>query len=184
MTREQRAASRDKDLLEKSRLQARNRPGQPPHTQPGNPVVPVRNSPMYCDEYDRFNRDVAGELHAKKQQELQKKEVVYEVKRAENYYREQNKWDKMSSAQRQEEARLARLRDTGTGARRNKSGTEYNILTLDYNKSPGGQALSARDDAVKSKAAVRAANLYSKSHSVTHNIITGEPIRPFPSGGQ
>lgn len=75
MTREQRAASRDKDLLEKSRLQARNRPGQPPHTQPGNPVVPVRNSPMYCDEYDRFNRDVAGELHAKKQQELQKKEV-------------------------------------------------------------------------------------------------------------
>lgn len=71
-------------------------------------------------------------------------QVVYEVKRAENYYREQNKWDKMSSAQRQEEARLARLRDTGTGARRNKSGTEYNILTLDYNKSPGGQALSAR----------------------------------------
>ncbi len=66
------------------------------------------------------------------------------MKRAENYYREQDKWDKMSSAQRQEEDRLARLRDTGTGARRNKSGTEYNILTLDYNKSPGGQALSAR----------------------------------------
>lgn len=29
----------------------------------------------------------------------------------------------------------------------------------------------------------RAVNLYSKSHSVSHNIITGEPIK-FPTAGK
>lgn len=77
LSRQERAAARDKDLLEKSRLQARNRGGplKQPENVVGNPVMPARNAPAFCDEYDRFNRDVAGEMNAKKQQNLQKKEV-------------------------------------------------------------------------------------------------------------
>jgi hypothetical protein len=41
----------------------------------GNPIIPPKDAPAYCDNYNRFNRDVAGELHEKKQQSLQKKEV-------------------------------------------------------------------------------------------------------------
>jgi hypothetical protein len=44
--------------------------------------------------------------------------------------------------QAREEARLAAKRDAGAGGtRRNKSGSSYNILTLDYEPSPAGRAL-------------------------------------------
>ncbi len=76
LTREERAQARDKDYLEKTRLQARRRgPLQPPENFVGNPVVPPRNAPAFCDEHDRFNRDIALEFHHRKQQSLNRKEV-------------------------------------------------------------------------------------------------------------
>ncbi|KAG2435892.1 hypothetical protein HXX76_007087 [Chlamydomonas incerta] len=185
MSRQERAAARDKDLLEKARLQARNRGG--PLSQPenfaGNPVVPARNAPAFCDEYDRFNRDVAGEMNAKKQQNLQKKEEVYAVKRAEQYHRERSNWETQAQAAAREAARLEASRTTGTGAKRNQGSESYNIISLNYNSGSGGQQLAAKDTAIKEARQARAVNLYSKSHSVSHNIITGEPIK-FPTSGK
>ncbi|PNW71831.1 hypothetical protein CHLRE_16g690100v5 [Chlamydomonas reinhardtii] len=146
LSRQERAAARDKDLLEKSRLQARNRGGplKQPENVVGNPVMPARNAPAFCDEYDRFNRDVAGEMNAKKQQNLQKKEEVYAVKRAEQYHRERSNWETQAQAAAREAARLEASRTTGTGAKRNQGSESYNIISLNYNNSSGGQQLAAK----------------------------------------
>ncbi|KAG2433125.1 hypothetical protein HYH02_012827 [Chlamydomonas schloesseri] len=145
-TREERAAARDKDLLEKSRLQARSRVGplKEPQNFMGSPVVPARNAPAFCDEYDRFNRDVAGELNAKKQQNLQKKEEVYAIKRAEQYHRERSNWETQAQAAAREAARLEASRTTGMGAKRNQGSESYNIISLSYNNTSGGQQLAAK----------------------------------------
>ncbi|KAG2489815.1 hypothetical protein HYH03_011764 [Edaphochlamys debaryana] len=142
--------------------------------------MPARNSPAFCDEYDRFNRDVAGELYSRKQENLRKKEELYAVKRAENYYREKSIWDKMDGEESREASRFDSQRQAGMGQRRNQGSESYNIISLDYYNNPKGERLAQRDAAVKEARQVRANNLHSKAHSVTHNIITGEPIK-FPA---
>ena len=76
-TRDERNAARNKDSLEKARIEARSRNPYNQQHLPlvGNPVVPQKGSPMYCDEADRFQRDVAGEMHRQKQEALQRKQV-------------------------------------------------------------------------------------------------------------
>lgn len=68
----------------------------------------------------------------------------YERKRSEQYHREKSKWDRLDAAHNKDEQRMAHLRDAGIGARRNQSSAAFNILTLQYDKSPKGQALAAR----------------------------------------
>jgi hypothetical protein len=55
-SREERAASRNKDLLEKTRIAARHNAGSN-RLPPLNPISPHKNSAQYIEEYDRFNRD-------------------------------------------------------------------------------------------------------------------------------
>ncbi len=71
-TREERALAGDKTHLEKMRIGAR-----PGHSQPpGNVLIPVPNSALYIDEHSRFAaRDAAALEHARRQEQLQKKEV-------------------------------------------------------------------------------------------------------------
>ncbi|GFR52764.1 hypothetical protein Agub_g15364 [Astrephomene gubernaculifera] len=181
-TREQRMAARDKDALEKTRLQARRRgPLKPPENEVGNPVVPPRNAPAYCDEFDRFNRDVAGEAHQRKQIKLQRNEEVYTAKRTAHLSRERGVWAADQALQQREADRYDSARAGGTGALRNRGGQSYDIITLDPLAGGRGQALAAKESAQYDKRQERAAVLYSRAHSVTHNIITGEPIRlPVP----
>mmetsp|Transcript_24377 Transcript_24377/g.53264 ORF Transcript_24377/g.53264 Transcript_24377/m.53264 type:complete len:199 (+) Transcript_24377:253-849(+) len=169
-TREQRLASKDKDRLEKTRLQQR---GQQP---PKNVLVPEKQSPMYIDDYQRFQGDAAQQEFQRRQAAIQRKEDIYERKRAENYYREKSRWDNMQTNVQRAEQRLQHKREEGTGALRNKSSEHYNIITLNYENSREGQTLKHQDETTMYKSQVRAANLYAKGNSVTHNIITGAPV--------
>ncbi|GIL82648.1 hypothetical protein Vretifemale_11568 [Volvox reticuliferus] len=183
ISREQREAARDKDFLEKSRLQARKRNVlQPPENFFGSPVVPERQAPSYCDEHDRFNRDVAGENYQRKQGALEKKEEVYATKRVVNYNREHGIKAADQAMEQREATKYETARAMGSGARRNQSGESYNIISLDYNRNNSGQALASKDSAYQERRQERAAHLHAKSHSVTHNIITGEPVKmPMPA---
>lgn len=75
-TRDQRAETKNKDILEKKRILARHGQGgtyvDEPHK---NPMIAAAGSPMYIDEYDRFNRDVAAMEQKKKQDNIRRKEV-------------------------------------------------------------------------------------------------------------
>lgn len=68
---------------------------------------------------------------------------VYERKRADNYWKEKNRWEANEAVHSRVENRLAAKRDAGEGGvKRNASSENYNILTLDYAKTPAGQALA------------------------------------------
>ncbi|GLC53214.1 hypothetical protein PLESTB_000720500 [Pleodorina starrii] len=186
VSRQQREAARDKDYLEKSRIAARRRGVlDPPANYFGSPVVPVPKAPSYCDEHDRFNRDVAEENHLRKQDALQKKEGVYATKRVDHYNREHGIKAADQAAEQREAARFEGACAAGTGARRNQGGESFNIITLDYKPTSGGQTLASKDSAYQERRQERAAHLYSRGHSVSHNIITGEPLKmPTPTKPQ
>lgn len=58
-----------------------------------------------------------------------------------NSYREAQRLGQMESTLRQEQEKYQQRRDTGTGNRRNQSQVQYDLMTLDYKSTPGGQAL-------------------------------------------
>lgn len=178
-SRNERQAATDKTALEKSRIAARSTRAPPP---PANVLTPEKNTPAFADDHKRFADPPAAALeHQRKQANLQKKEEVYERKRADNYWKEKNRWEANEAVHSRVENRLAAKRDAGEGGvKRNASSENYNILTLDYAKTPAGQALAFKDESVRFKSQLRAMNLYQKGQCVTHNIITGEPRPPVP----
>mmetsp|Transcript_22992 Transcript_22992/g.58809 ORF Transcript_22992/g.58809 Transcript_22992/m.58809 type:complete len:210 (-) Transcript_22992:463-1092(-) len=177
--RQERLAANDKTSLEKARIAARSTRGPPP---PANVLAHDKNTPAYVDEHKRFADPPAVALEYQRRQEnLQRKEAVYEHKRAENYWKEKSRWDKNEAVHSKVEDRLAAKRDAGEGGvKRNASSENYNILTLEYAKTPAGQQLAFKDESVRYKAQLRAINLYQKGHCVSHNIITGEPRASLP----
>lgn len=68
-------------------------------------------------------------------------QMVNEQKRAEHFHREQQRWDHMQGGVQKQEQFLQQQRLGGTAAQRNQSGEHYNILTLQHQPTPGGQAL-------------------------------------------
>ncbi|KXZ49065.1 hypothetical protein GPECTOR_23g150 [Gonium pectorale] len=115
-------------------------------------------------------------MHHRKQQSLLKKEETYATKRADNMAREQRIWAADSAVEQRTEAKYEVARSAGTGARRNQSGQTVNIVTLSPVAAP-----SSRETAALDRQQQRAVHLYSKAHSVSHNIITGEPLKlPAP----
>jgi hypothetical protein len=149
------------------------------HQAKANPVLPAQGSPQYVNECQRFQRDAAAAELQKKHERLNKKEVVYENKRAEAYHREKTCHEKMENAMQRHEQVLQNKRETGEGAKRNQSGQHYQIITLEYNSTPEGQKLKTKDESVLLKSQLRSINLYNRGNSVSHNIITGEPRPPI-----
>ncbi|GAX78874.1 hypothetical protein CEUSTIGMA_g6313.t1 [Chlamydomonas eustigma] len=143
-----------------------------------NPVLPAQGSPQYVNECQRFQRDAAAAELQKKHEKLHKQENIYETKRAEAYHREKTCHEKMENAMQRHEQVIQHKRETGEGAKRNQSGQHYQIITLEYNQTPEGQKLKAKDESVLLKSQLRSINLYNKANSVSHNIITGEPRNP------
>uniref|UniRef100_A0A7S0UNQ3 Uncharacterized protein n=1 Tax=Polytomella parva TaxID=51329 RepID=A0A7S0UNQ3_9CHLO len=178
-TRSERYENRDKDAWEKARLRERSAATRKQEIVV-NPVIPVSSSPAYIDERNRFNQDAAGEIQREKEEAMQKKQTIYEMKRLERYEKEQTRWKKIESVERRQEAHFQNARETGIGAHANLSSEHYNILTLDYKNTPQGQALKQKDIGVMKRAEIRADVLFRHNHSVSHNIITGEPLKEPP----
>jgi hypothetical protein len=57
------------ERLEKNRLRQRG------IIAPGNPIMPVKESPQYIDEYQRFQGNAAAHEYQKRQNDLHKREV-------------------------------------------------------------------------------------------------------------
>jgi hypothetical protein len=76
-TREERFAARDKDKLEKARINARSK-GRHQELEPddGNVLSAAKGTALYLDEAERFKRDAAAEEQQRKQQSIQRKQVV------------------------------------------------------------------------------------------------------------
>lgn len=67
---------------------------------------------------------------------------VYSTRRAVAYNKQQDKWERELAATDRTEQRYQAQRETGAGGtRRNKSSENYDIITLDYNRTQAGQVL-------------------------------------------
>ncbi|KAF5829412.1 hypothetical protein DUNSADRAFT_16111 [Dunaliella salina] len=173
-TREERRAEKDKFSKEKARIAQRNPNAEPP---PDDVITPIPQTSLFMDNHERFAcRDAAAAEHERKFSVLQKKQAMYDRKRYEHYLRESRAWERNQAACDKADTIATAKREAGEGgARRNRGGADFNILTLDYASTPGGEALKRKDAATQYKATLRSNNLYSKNHSTGFNILTGQP---------
>lgn len=72
-------------------------------------------------------------------------QALYQRRKEEGYWRENQKWQKEEHVYSKVETKYEQLRSSGQGgAKRGQSSEQYNIITLDYANTPGGQALKAK----------------------------------------
>jgi hypothetical protein len=178
-TREQRIAVKDKETLEKDRLRQRKEGFVRIDTNVTGSAMLVYEpkSQGYLCDADRFHSDTAGEEKVFRDERAAKKKVGEEKKRYDHIHREVNRWHDMDLAAAAEERKWQQFREVGTKALRNKSGTAYNPITIQYHDGKDGHRLKEADDAIKHRALVRAQNLQYQNSRAGINPITGEPIK-------
>lgn len=101
--------------------------------------------------------------------------MTYERKRQEAALRESLRWEQMSATQAAEAQRVQLNREAGLKGKRNVGSEHFNIISLSYNSTPQGQALRYKDEVTRYRAVLRSQNLFDRSHSTQHDIITGQP---------
>jgi hypothetical protein len=68
--------------------------------------------------------------------------MLLERKRQVNASREQQRWKQHEAALAVEEERTRRMRELGLRGKQNRSSAHFNIISLDYHKTPEGQLLA------------------------------------------
>ena len=122
----------------------------------GNPdsniLCPPTNSLAYQDDTERFYRDFAAEEYGRRLEKKYKDEERYAKKRSEFSEREVNRWNKMEREYHENEAKQAALQDS-IAAKRNSSSVNYNVITLKYANTHGGQLLKYEVSPARSRPA-------------------------------
>jgi len=172
-TREEREADKDKDGLEKLRLQDR-KGGHYKFHGSANPIMPYKDSLSYIEESERFSTDAAAEEYDRRQRKLMEKEEYYERRRAATYAREETRWDKIEQDHQYNTFRQNDLKNKDL-AQRNQSSVAYNPITLKYDDSYNGQVLQYNDQTIRFKAANRAQLIYQRQSSQDYDVISGKP---------
>ena len=103
-------------------------------------MLPPQNSLAYQDDTERFYRDFAAEEHGRRLEKKFKDDERYAKKRAELSEREVERWNKMEREYVENEAKAEALKDS-SAAKRNASSVNYNVITLKYANTHGGQLL-------------------------------------------
>ncbi|QDZ24368.1 hypothetical protein HOP50_13g69060 [Chloropicon primus] len=173
-TREEREALRDKDKLEKVRLE--DRKGcyyKYDGNSEDNILLPPQNSLAYQDDTERFYRDFAAEEYGRRLEKKFKDDERYAKKRAELSEREVERWNKMEREYVENEAKAEALQDS-SAAKRNASSVNYNVITLKYANTHGGQLLKYEDDTIRYRATLRGRALEQKMSSVEYDLLTGD----------
>ncbi len=97
-------------------------------------------------------------------------------KRADLSEREVSRWNKMEREYIDEEKKAEALQDS-IAAKRNKSSVNYNVITLKYANTHGGQLLKYEDDSIRYRATLRGRALEQKMSSVEYDLLTGDEKR-------
>ena len=63
-----------------------------------------------------------------------------------------------------ENKRMLRLSESGVKAKVNVGGSPFNIINMEYNRSPEGDRLRLHDDLIKYRRALRSFNLAVRNH--------------------
>ena len=115
-------------------------------------MCPPTNSLAYQDDTERFYRDFAAEEYGRRLEKKYKDDERYAKKRSEFSEREVNRWNKMEREYHENEAKQAALQDS-IAAKRNSSSVNYNVITLKYANTHGGQLLKYEVSPARSRPA-------------------------------
>ncbi|CAD8061595.1 unnamed protein product [Paramecium sonneborni] len=172
-TRQEREALRDKDRIEKSRIDLRVGfearglgVGTLIHQAPPQ-------STLYVPENERFDKDFAVADKKQREHEVWQREKIIERKRIEGLDRETRKWDYQEKIETKDQVQLMSHTQQLTQGKRNSNGLAYNPITLKYDNSEQGNLLRQYDDKAKVRQFVRAHNLDTRGNT-GFNILTGE----------
>lgn len=170
--REERAALKDKEKIEEYRLKQRIG-GY--HKYVDNAMVsqPDPVSSHFISDAERFDKDFASYDKKVREQEHQRKLEVIERKRVEKFERDLNRWKYMDDEESREQHRLQYMNEHYLTGKKNKGGSAYNVISLEYDNSKEGQHLKRRDDDAKVRALMRSKNIDMRSNC-GYNVLTGD----------
>mmetsp|Transcript_26373 Transcript_26373/g.76892 ORF Transcript_26373/g.76892 Transcript_26373/m.76892 type:complete len:209 (-) Transcript_26373:242-868(-) len=180
LTRGERLATKDKVALEKDRLMKRTglsarmyRENAPMNSM--GLTCPEPTAAGYLADADRFHTDVSGEEWLQRKREYQRKQEIYASKREHQATREEDRWQRIQEAKKEEELYWQRQRELGQKSKKNSSCVPYNTISLKYDAGERGDHLRHQDDLVRYRAALRSQNLMVCGDSrVSYDIINGE----------
>ena len=92
--------------------------------------------------------------------------------RAVKLYREQERFEMMEKDEKFKNDRIEVRRDYYKAGKKNKGGSAFNIITLDYENSKDGTALKAVDGDAQVRALMRS-HVLDKKNNGSYNILTG-----------
>ncbi|KAL3154354.1 hypothetical protein ABBQ32_013834 [Trebouxia sp. C0010 RCD-2024] len=148
---------------------------RPPVFSACNPLVPEPGTPAFASRQDQFAADTAAVLKRAEEARRQQKKASLNDRRQHHRAAEYKGEHEEDRKFKRERERVLNLQATDAG-RANRSGDHFDIVTLAYQPSQGGRQLKSLDETVKYQAALRTMDIFSKKHSVQHDIITGHPL--------
>ena len=170
--REERAALKDKEKIEEYRLKQRIG-GYHKYVDNAMIAQPDPISSHFISEAERFDKDFASYDKKVREQEFQKRLEVIERKRVEKFERDLNRWKYMDDEENRDKHRLEYMNEHYLTGKKNKGGSAYNVISLDYDNSNEGQRLKKRDDDAKVRALMRSKNIDMRANW-GYNVLTGD----------
>ena len=101
-------------------------------------------SPAYI-EADRFDKDFAVADRKIREVDVEKKHSTFDKLRQERLQRDLNRWDHMEHEEKKQNERLQVKADVYGAAKKNKGGSAYNIISLNYQEDKDGMRLQQVD---------------------------------------
>ncbi len=96
-------------------------------------------------EADRFDKDFAVADRRIREVEVEKKHSTFDKLRQERLQRDLNRWDHMEHEEKKNNDRLQIKAEVYGAAKKNKGGSAYNIISLNYQEDKDGQRLMQVD---------------------------------------
>uniref|UniRef100_A0A0G4GG17 Uncharacterized protein n=1 Tax=Chromera velia CCMP2878 TaxID=1169474 RepID=A0A0G4GG17_9ALVE len=170
-SREERRLYKNREVLEKSRLQQRTG-NYFRHEHVENIIEPLESNPRYfLPESNRFvpTEEVAAYERQDMEEEQQRKKDFWESRRQTRLWRQHER----EEVQKASERKAADPPRGPCAGMKNKSGAAYDIFTLKYEHSDEGRMIKFRDEMSKYRGQLRATTLAERS-SCGFNPVTGE----------
>lgn len=187
-TRSDRHSLATKDCVEKERL--RHRTGAYfRYEDLRNPIDHAQGCPGHAGTRERMlSGHHAEEVnHYERETKKYHRDEVTETRRAQNYQREEKRWNSVNAMELAAQERTRRMMADPMMGRKNVQGQPYNIVSQAYDNTPAGAQLEHHDNMIKYRSKVRQATLAMQNH-LGYNPIIGQmtheislPPKPRPS---
>ena len=177
-TRSTRATMKDKESIENRRLQQRVGNFHQ-YVDSAEIFRPDPVSTHFISEAERFDKDFNVADQVVRQKTFETKQTKITNLRQERLQRENNRFGAMEAHEKFQHDRINVRRDMYQAGKKNKGGSAFNIVTLNYDNNPDGKRLKQVDNDAEVRALMRS-KVLDKKNNGEYNILTGVQRPPVP----